>query len=104
LNALITFFHNNGTKILAGLIGTLGIIQATAGIVPPSADKYLTLVIAILVYWRGMANTQNIATIVSQQHATAIATAAATGTAPVLAPAGQLAPVPKVSPSFTKAS
>lgn len=95
MDALITFFANNGTKLLAFLVGTLGIIANTSDIVPQAQLKYYLLAIAVLTYWRGMGNTQAIATAVVQQHADAIATSVATGSPPALAPAGQLQGITK---------
>lgn len=62
------WIQNNGTKILSYLVGTLGIIASTSDIIPQAQLKYWILVIAILTYWRGTGNTQNIANAVVQQH------------------------------------
>lgn len=86
------YLQNNGTKVLGYLVGTLGIIANTSDIIPQDKLKYLLLVIAVLTYWRGMGNTTAIATVVAQQHADAVAVAAATGTQPIIAKPGQLAP------------
>lgn len=96
MNAIWTYIQNNGTKILSYLVGTLGIIANTSNVIPQAQLKYWLLVIAVLTYWRGQGNTQAIATAVVAQHLDAIKAAAATGTPPVLAPAGQLA-TPKPS-------
>jgi hypothetical protein len=90
MNAIWLYLQNNGTKLLGGLVGTLGIVANTSDIIPQAQLKYWLLVIAVLTYWRGMANTQAIATAVTQQHADAITKASATGTTAVMAPAGQL--------------
>lgn len=98
MDSLITLYKNNGTKILAGIIGVLGIIQASSDIVPASWGKYITLIVAILVYVRGQANTQAIATAVTQQHMDAMVKAVASGTPIVTAAAGKLATTPKSTP------
>lgn len=87
-----TYLDNNGTKILGAAVGVLGILASTTDIIPPSAMKYVLLLIAILTYLRGLGNTTAIATQVVQQHMDAVAVAAATGTQPVIAKPGQLAP------------
>lgn len=89
MDALFTFWQNSGTKLLGVMGGTLGII-AGAGVIPPDQLKYWMLAIGIITFWRGTGNTQAIASAVVQQHADAIATSVATGSPPILAPAGNL--------------
>ena len=95
---LITFFQNSGTKVLGFLVGTLGIIANTSDIIPQAQLKYWLLAIAVLTYWRGMANTNAIATVVTQQHNEAMVEAAKTGVPVVTAKAGELSePMPNMS-------
>ena len=114
MNALMTYWTNNGTKILGGFIalnsgiagGSIALpppLNAHAAVIGPWA-AFINIVLGAFVVVRGYGNTQAIASAVSQQHADAITTAATTGTPAVLAPAGQLAAVPKIPPSFTKAA
>lgn len=95
MNALIVYIQNNGTKVLGLAQGTIAALSGVGGIIPESQLKYWIAASAVLTFWRGFGNTQAIATAVVQQHVDAITTAAATGTQPVIAPAGQIAKEPK---------
>jgi hypothetical protein len=90
MNALITFFANNGTRVLGVAQGTVSMLCGFAGLIPESHMKYWLAASAVLTYWRGMGNTQAIANQVASQHAQIIANAVATGTVPILAPPGKL--------------
>lgn len=94
MNPFLTYLQNNGTKLLGIAQGTIATLSGIAGIIPESQLKYWLAASAVLTFWRGFGNTQAIATVVTQQHTDAIATAVATGTPPVIAPAGQLKSTP----------
>jgi hypothetical protein len=114
MNSLATFWANHGTKVLGSLITLNSGIALGSTALPPPLDThaatikawavFIDVILGPFVVVRGYSNTQAVATAVTQQHADAVATAAATGTIPVLAPAGQLAATPKVPPSFTKST
>ncbi len=60
MNPLYAFFHENGTKILGGLQGTVALLT-TLDVIPSSHLKYWIAASAILTYWRGLTNTAAIA-------------------------------------------
>lgn len=51
------FLQNHGTKLLGIAQGTVALIAATSGIVPPAHLPYWLLASAILTYWRGQYNS-----------------------------------------------
>lgn len=110
MNALTTYWKNNGTKILGGIIalnsgiagGSIALpppLNAHAAVIGPWA-AFINIVLGAFVVVRGFGNTQAIASVVTQQHADAITSAVATGTSAVLASAGNLSA--KIPPSFAK--
>lgn len=121
MNALATYWKNNGTKVLGAIIAiNSGIAGGSVALPPPLNTHAATLIpwavfinfiLGLVVARRGFGNTQAIATQVVQQHVDAIAAAQAANVAaiapapppppvvhtpvtPVIAPAGQLKSTP----------
>lgn len=102
LAKFLTYWDNNGTKLLGYMILiNSGIAGGTVALPPPLSNHaaiivpwavFLNFILGALVANRGFGNTQAIASAVVQQHVEAITTAASTGTVPVIAPAGNLSP------------
>lgn len=107
MNALLTYWQNNGTKLLGVLIAINSGIAGGSVVLPPPLGAhsaviipwavFINMILGVVVAGRGFGNTQAIAAVVMNQHAQAVTAAVATNTAPVLAPPGKIAPVAKAS-------
>lgn len=54
------FLQNHGTKLLGLAQGTVALISATTGVVPQEHLKYWMLASAVLTYWRGQFNSNQL--------------------------------------------
>lgn len=57
MRAILAFFRNHGTKVLAFAQGTIAAVAGITGIIPDHQLKYWLGASALLVFWRGFTNS-----------------------------------------------
>lgn len=61
--SVIALWKDHGTKAIAFVQGTVAALCGVAGIIPDDHLKYWLAVSAVLTFWRGFFNSQQIAAV-----------------------------------------
>jgi hypothetical protein len=57
VSAILAFWRNHGTKVIAFATGTIAAVAGVTGIIPEAHLKYYMAAIAVLTFWRGFFNS-----------------------------------------------
>jgi hypothetical protein len=61
------YFITHGTRMLGIAQGTVAVISGMNGVIPPDQLKYYLGVSAVLTYWRGQANAEQISKMTARK-------------------------------------